>query len=164
MWAFSPAELLLSSVLENLLALLYLMFSLTTCVPPASLDTISVFLPLFRDWERTGQGKCFLWPGYWPFCPTVQLMHGVKPLPCCFSLGKPHSLSPPSGIPWCSRRKYTAEVQTHGKWGPVLVQADASRERLALQVGTYVRVPHRVRCARARSALTSYTPLRSHSP
>lgn len=32
------------------------------------------------------------------------------------------------------------------------------------QAGTYAGVPHRVRRARARSALTSYTPLRSHSP
>ena len=35
---------------------------------------------------------------------------------------------------------------------------------LLLQAGTYAGVPHRVRRARARSALISYTPLRSHSP
>ena len=32
------------------------------------------------------------------------------------------------------------------------------------QAGTYAGVPHRVRRACTRSALISYTPLRSHSP
>lgn len=119
MWALSPAELLLSSVLEYLLAQLYLMFcdhSCTTHQPGHHFG----FSASPEGWGESWAGKSFLWPGYWPFYPTVQLVPGVKPLPCCISLGKSHSLRPPSGIPWGSRPKNTAEVQTHGKQGPLL--------------------------------------------
>lgn len=50
-------------------------------------------------WRGDRAGKNFLQPGYRPFHPTVRPVPGVKPLPCCFSLRKSHSSSPPPRIP-----------------------------------------------------------------